>query len=210
MWWELFLDAPDTVRSVGGGGEFHCPTCAARRVYELQVHQVKLSFFFVPFMPWGAKRFRVSCATCRSSFEQDTLRQVVAPGPRQTAALRHALRRVALAFMRASGRDPAERRAFQAAYLELMGEPLSEEALDEELARAQADARPLATHLAAAAADLQEAAREGLLKTALAVSAPSGPLTAADSARLLELGAALKMTAAHVGGVLAGAGPGPG
>jgi hypothetical protein len=200
VWWLLY-PVPAEQSWVTGRGEFLCPNCDARRPYERRAQQVKLDILFLAVIPWGPKSVRVHCTSCKSSFEEDQLRLDL-PGPRHAAALRHALRRVVLEFMRTGGRDLAERRAFQAAHLELTGEPLDDAAVDQELARAAADPRPLAEHLAAAAPHLRDGVKEGLLRAALVAATPGGPLNDAERARLRELGAALQMSSAHVHGVL--------
>lgn len=182
-------------------GEFLCPNCDARRPYERKVHQIKLDILFWPIVPWGPKTIRIHCLECRTSFDETQLRGDL-PGPRHAAALRHALRRAALDFMRAGGRDPAERHALQAAWLEVTGEPLADAAIDEEIARAAGDPRPVAESLASAAPHLREGAKEGILRAAISAAIAGGPLTDDDRTRLRALGAALEMSAAHVRGVL--------
>jgi hypothetical protein len=207
VWW-LWMGPAAESTWVTGRGEFLCPNCDARRLYERRAHQVRMDILFIPVIPFGPKTVLVHCLSCQSSFKEDQLRSDL-PSTRQAAALRHALRRVALRFMRAGGSDPAERRAFQEAYLALTGEAVDEAAIDLEIARATADPRPLAEHLAAAAPHLRDAAKEGLLKAALAVAAPGGPLSEDDRALLAELGAALQMSSAHIHGILLTASPRP-
>jgi tellurite resistance protein len=207
MWW-LLSPVGAECTWVTGRGEFFCPNCDARRKYERRAQQVRLDILFIAVIPWGPKTERVHCLTCQSAFQEDQLRSDL-PSTRHAAALRHALRRTAVQFMRAGGQDPAERQAFQQAHLALTGEPLDDGAVEAEIARAAADPRSLPEHLAAAAPHLRDAAKEGLLKAALAVAAPGGPLSAEERTLLSELGAALQMSAAHVQGILLTAAPPP-
>ena len=203
----LIWGTSEVVR-VTGRGEFLCSNCDARRLYERRTTQVRFNVFFIPLLPWGEKTVLVHCLTCQSAFQEDQLRSDL-PSTRHAAALRHALRRTAVRFMRAGGQDPAERQAFQEAHLALTGEPLADGAVEAEIARAAADPRPLPEHLAAAAPHLRDAAKEGVLRAALAVAAPGGPLSAEERTLLSELGAALQMSAAHVQGILLTAAPPP-
>src|SRR5262245_9185092 len=141
--WLLF--GTTEVDRVTGRGEFSCPNCDARRPYERRTRQAMWDVFFIPVLPLGPKIERIHCLLCQASFDAHLLRSDSA-GARQGAVLRHALRRAAHRFMPSGGRDPAERRAFQAASLELTGVSLDDAAVDAELAQAAADPRPLAAH----------------------------------------------------------------
>ncbi len=189
-------------KSTIGRGEFHCPKCGRRRPYEHERSRTWFDVFFIPLLPLGPRKERVVCTACQATYPTDVL-GYDSRDPRQAAAFRHALRRVAVQFMRSAGGDPAERAAFQEAWLGLTGQALGAEDLESEVARARADPRPLAEHLATIAGLLDDPAREGLVRAAVAVVRASGSLGDPERLRLEETAAALGMSGAHLRGVLA-------
>ena len=182
-------------------GAFHCPDCDTRRAYERSRTRIWFDVFFIPLIPL-TRRIQVVCRTCGTNYPEEMLRSDLR-APRHAAALRHAVRRVALEFMASGGGDPAERAALQESQLDLTGQALDAAEVDQEITRARADPRPLAQHLATLASQIDTAAKEGLLKTALAIARLDGPLSAEERERVAELATALQMSDAHLEGVLA-------
>jgi tellurite resistance protein len=184
-------------------GEFHCPRCDGVRPYAHERIRSWFDVFFIPILPLGSSE-SVKCQACGATYPEDVLGHE-SRDPRRAAAFRHALRRVAAEFM-SDRDDAAERQAVQQALSAATGQDLGAAELEREIGSACADPRPLAQHLATLAGGLGEAEKEALVRTALAVARAKGPLRDAQRARLDELAGALRMSGAHLLGVLAQSG----
>jgi len=191
-----------TVRKRLSEGDFDCPRCGERRPYALLRAQHHAHLYWVPLLKLGPARAYVECQACRAAFapsvldgaalDHDDLRAAVATAT--TAALAAVLR----------GRVASEREVDVAAQAlsAIEGRPSGPEAVAGTLAAEPRDVGRAARGLAHVDPTLTPEAREGLMTAILHVATADGPMTTAQSTAVQTLAGALRVSPAHLKGIM--------
>jgi hypothetical protein len=191
-----------TVRKRLSEGDFDCPRCGARRPYALLRAQHHAHLYWVPLLKLGPPRAYVECQGCRAAFapsvldgaalDQDDLRGAVATAT--TAALAAVLR----------GQVASAREVDLAAQAmsAIQGRPQAQEVVAETLAAEPRDVGRAARGLAHVDRTLTPEAREGLMTAVLHVATADGPMTQAQSTAVQTLAGALRVSPAHLKGIM--------
>jgi uncharacterized tellurite resistance protein B-like protein len=197
------------VTSTLKSGQFHCPKCQGKRLYEHKRVRRFFTLYFIPLFPIKDLGEFVECQTCDQTYKEEVLDYDPEAEKRQTtAAIQHALRRV-MAAMLVLEETPSEasRAVAMRTWQELSGRALTPGELDEQVRAATGDKRPLSAILGAAAPKLNDAGRELLVKAAAEVALADGPLAPRENEVLNEVARALSVSAAHLAGIVSLAGP---
>ncbi|MDK1474332.1 TerB family tellurite resistance protein [Streptomyces sp. 549] len=191
-----------------GDGEFFCPGCGGDRNYERRTGRRRLVVLGLPVLARGSAEPVVACMSCRTAFPATAADQPTTT--RLSAMLRDAVHSVALSMLAAGGTDSRAARDTAVGALREAGYPdAREEQLLALLAALGADSvsvevalhevlTPLVPHLA-------PAGRESLLLLGARIALADGPYQVAEQAALASLGTALRLRAAEVERLLAGA-----
>lgn len=195
------------VTSTKSRGTFYCMTCSAECAYEFKSIRRFFTLYFIPLIPLDSLGEFVECGGCRNTFRPEVLSQ----DPREAqkkwrgdlvAALCVALGRVAGADGALNGAEVAAaiaglRREFNAEE--------SDNLLESKLSRAGIDFPDLSAAMAVAVEGLTDKGKELALQLAgeVARAGSGGELSEPELRAMREIGEALRMTAAHLRGVLA-------
>ncbi len=179
-------------------GVFYCRKCGGDRNYRLRSGRRFITIFFIPLIPLNKVGEHVQCATCKSRYVTDVLREPT------TAQMQSALAdgmRAAVVAMLAAGAPvggPARQRAITA-IREAGLVSYNDEALEADLAKSGGG---LDSVLAGLAAQLRPEAKERYLEEVIRVGMADAPLTTGERIAAEAIAAALGMTQAQALGVI--------
>ncbi|MEU6892081.1 TerB family tellurite resistance protein [Streptomyces sp. NPDC046557] len=207
-----------TTWSTVADGEFFCPGCGGDRNYRRRTGRRRFAVLGVPLLPRGSAGPVVECQACKERFDTDVLDHLTTT--RFSAMLRDAVHTVTLAVLAAGG--TASRSALEAAVSAVRGAGFQDcteeqlEALVDALATDEGRLglydgpeccgaalsielhealEPLAPHLAGPG-------RASLLLQGARIALADGPYIPAEREVLATVGAALRMGADEVTGLL--------
>lgn len=207
-----------TTWSTVADGEFFCPGCGGDRNYRRRTGRRRFAVLGVPLLPRGTAGPVVECQACKERFDTDVLDHLTTT--RFSAMLRDAVHTVTLAVLAAGG--TASRSALEAAVTAVRGAGFQDcteeqlEALVDALATDEGRLglydgpeccgaalsielhealEPLAPHLAGPG-------RASLLLQGARIALADGPYIPAEREVLATVGAALRMGADEVTGLL--------
>jgi tellurite resistance protein len=177
-------------------GDFNCPSCNTRRPY---VHKRVRRFFtlyFIPLIPLDTVGEYVECQHCHGTYKPGVLTyDPAASEDAVEAEFRAVVKRVMVLMMLADGAiDDEEVSTIRAIYAKLASAELTKEDVEREVEAARSDGRALRPFLASAAATLNDAGKEVVVKAAYYVASADGTIAVEERNLLTELAAALEMS----------------
>ncbi len=188
-----------------GSGDFACPQCRTTRPYVYRTVRRFFTLYFIPVIPLDKLGEYVECQGCRGTFRPDVL-NYDPQTERNKARVEFAqsVKRVTILTALADGDlEETEEEAIRAVYQGLSGEDLEPGDLQSEVTMArQAGATP-ASFAGGMADNLNEHAKEVVMKAALRVALADGPLNVEEEQAIDDLAAGLNMTQAHYRGIMA-------
>jgi DnaJ-domain-containing protein 1 len=181
--------------SVGGMGQFHCPSCGESAYRHKKVRRW-FTLFFIPVIPLDLAGEYVECGKCYGTYELAVLSYDPAAEAAQFEAAFHiAIRRTMVKMCLADGVvDPEEVATIREIYSKIAGVELSEDDVREEIAEAMTDTRSVQQYLQAGIGMFNLHAKELILKAAFFVAAADGEFQEEEQKLLNNIGAALQMT----------------
>jgi hypothetical protein len=179
-------------------GLFYCRKCGGDRDYRHRAGRRYFSLFFIPVIPLNQTGEHVQCMTCKTRYVTDVLQLPTAA--QMQAALPTGVRALICVMLGAgdAANTAARRRAIEMA-VGAGAEGYDDAALDADLARSRAAARPA---IATLGAQLRPEAREWYLAELVRIAMADGPLTGAQRAAAEAVAAELGMTRAQATGVI--------
>ena len=187
-----------------GSGRFHCPRCHEDREYELSVTVDQPAFFGIALGPGKETARKVVCRECMTRFDPEILfSDAERFAHRVEAALRQGLRGLIVRMVLEDGRIAPEERAVVArVYEELLGSPLSDDALDAEIEAAEKDRRVAGEFAQDMAGFLDPAEKATVLRAAFRVAKADRDYDPRERHLLAEIGAGLEMSPESIRAVL--------
>jgi len=184
-------------------GVFYCRKCGGDRNYRLRSGRRFITVFFIPLIPLNQVGEHVQCATCKTRYVTDVVREPT------TAQMQSALAdgmRAAVVAMLAAGAPvggPARQRAITA-IRDAGVENYDDAALAADLARpaGPAGSASLDEALTGLATQLRPEAKERHLEVVIRVGMADAPLTSSERIAAEAIASALGMTQAQALGVI--------
>ena len=179
-------------------GLFYCRKCGGDRDYRHRAGRRYFTLFFIPVIPLNQTGEHVQCLTCKTRYVTDVLQLPTAA--QMQAALPTGVRALICVMLSAgdAANTAARRRAIEMA-VGAGAEGYDDAALDADLARPRAAARPA---IATLGAQLRPEAREWYLAELVRIAMADGPLSGAQRAAAEAVAAELGMTRAQATGVI--------
>lgn len=190
------------VRTRLSEGEFDCPRCGTRRPYALLRAQHHAHLYWVPLLKLGPPRAYVECQGCRAALAPSVLDGVAQDRDDLRGAVATATTAALAAVLRGQVASLREVDLAAQALSAIEGRPLTPEAVAETLAAEARDVARAARGLAHVDPTLTPEAREGLMTAVLHVATADGPMTQAQAAAVQTLAGALRVSAAHLKGIM--------
>jgi uncharacterized tellurite resistance protein B-like protein len=186
------------------GGEFYCPSCETRCEYSLVQVTQTFSLFFVPVLPLGDLAEYVECQACDGTFKPEVLNYDPQDEQRAIVAeYQRAIRRVTVQMMLADGTLPEEAEPFiRSTYSDLCGIQLEHDAIAETISEIESDQVGLNESLRDLSASLNDHGKESVMQAAFSIATADFKIAPSEIELLKEIGSALRMTPAHVEGVI--------
>ncbi len=191
-----------TVRKRLSEGEFDCPRCGARRPYALLRAQHHAHLYWVPLLKLGPPTAYVECQGCRAAFAPSVLNGAAQDQDDLRAAVATATAAALAAVLRGPVASEREVDLAAQALSAIQGRPLAPGAAAATLAAETRDALRAARGLAHVDPTLTPEAREGLMTAVLHVATADGTMTSAQSAAVQTLAGALRVSPAHLKGIM--------
>lgn len=189
-----------------GEGEFHCPDCEQPRPYKQKRVRRFFTLYFIPLIPLDLCGEYVECSGCGSTYKPSVLDykpQSSAPGPREEAAFRVAMRRVLVLMMLADGKvEDSEVDTILGVLGGLEKRVVSRDEIDAEIRAAQAQPSDIEGYCKTMQGTLNDAGKEMVIRAAYHVANADGDFASAEKETLARMASALGMTRAHFAGVL--------
>jgi tellurite resistance protein len=181
--------------SVGGMGQFHCPSCG-QSAYQHKKVRRWFTFFFIPMIPLDLAGEYVECGKCFGTYDLEILSYDPAAEQAEFEAVFHtAIRRTMVKMCLADGVvDPEEVTVIREIYAKLAGVEISEEDVREEIAEAMTDTRTVQQYLKDGIGMFNLHAKELIVKAAFFVAAADGEFQVEEQKLLNNIGAALQMS----------------
>jgi hypothetical protein len=199
-----------------GRGTFHCPGCGTSRTYSHQKVQRWITLYFIPVLPLDELARYLHCDGCGKQWDQELRsRKAVAMSVEQVEReLRRALRRAIAAVIlskpgRMDGRpprahdDPTAIDAGTRAYHRALGVPLAGADLVREIDELSSTGTDITRYLEGVGAYLTSGLRETVATAACEVALHDGAANPAELAAVQQVAAALGLTDAELGSVMA-------
>ncbi len=191
-----------TVRKRLSEGEFDCPRCGTRRPYALLRAQHHAHLYWVPLLKLGPARAYVECQGCRAAFAPSVLGGATQDQDELRAAVATATVAALAAVLRGPVASAREVDLAAQAMSAIHGRPLEPGAAAAALAAESRDPLRAARGLAHVDPTLTPEAREGLMAAILHVATADGPMTSAQAAAVQALASALRLSPAHLKGIM--------
>ncbi len=185
-------------------GEFYCPSCETRCKYSWVRVARTFSLFFVPVLPLGDVAEYVECQACGGTFKPEVLNYDPQDEHRAfVAEYQRAIRRVTVQMMLADGTLPEEAEPLiRYTYSDVCGIQLEHDAIAETTSEIESDQVGLNESLRNLSASLNDRGKESVMEEAFAISTADLKIASSEIELLKEIGDALRMTPAHVEGVI--------
>jgi tellurite resistance protein len=192
------------VTYTAGSGDFHCPSCDAKRAYVHKRCRRFFTLYFIPIIPLDVLGEYVECQECKDTYKPEVLSYDPTQGRKEfEAEFQAAVKRVMVLMMLADGRiDEEEIETIRLVYGKLASREIERAEIDREVDVAKKEGRSLRQYLSSVVGNLNDPGKEMVVKTAFFVAAADGKITEEETALMAELAAALEMTPAHFKGVV--------
>lgn len=195
-----------TINSTAGAGVFHCPRCSMQRPYKHKNAKRFFTLYFIPLIPIGSAGEFIECGACAGTYGVEVLSyDPVAERSAIMADVRRSLVLVMLATRRTEAAHVSELRSICA---DLLGDPVSEEQIWEDLRLAKEVNAQLIPYVRQQLGELNDRGKEVFLEAAGRLIASGGGIREEDKDVVRQLTTALGVSAATIRGLLPGP-PGP-
>ena len=186
-------------------GIFHCPGCNSKQDFRHRSVRRFFHLYFIPLIPLNKLGEYVECRTCKSTYAPAVKSyDPEAIAKQLEAEYEIAIKAVMVHILLADGViDDAEVDSVTEIYEKLTGVRLGIRAVHDEIARVKSSGEQLSSYLRNLQGRLNDSGKENVLKSALMVALADGEFHEDERAMLVEIGADLGMTKAHVQGVIA-------
>ena len=190
----------------GESGDFHCPQCGPHNTYKIKKVRRFFTLYFIPIIPLDLLGEYLECSTCQGTFKTEVKDYDPSQYQQQLQSVYMiGMKQAMICMLLADGViDDDEVHAVQQVFEELSGVQVTEEDLREEIAGIQRQGEDAIEILAAIADELNDSGKEKVLMSAYRIAASDGNVDDSEIAYIYKLGGAMKMSEAHIKGVLAG------
>ncbi len=189
-----------------GEGQFHCPDCDQMRPYKQKRVRRFFTLYFIPLIPLDLVGEYVECSGCGSSYKPAVLDykpESSAPGPREEAAFRVAMRRVLVLMMLADGKvEESEVGTILGVLGGLEKRVVTRDEIDAEIRAAQAQPGDIEGYCKTMQGVLNDAGKEMVIRAAYQVANADGDFASAEKETLARIAGALGMSKSQFAGVL--------
>jgi len=164
----------------------------------------RFSLFFVPVLPLGDLAEYVECQACGGTFKPEILNYEPQDEQRAfVAEYQRAILRVTVQMLLADGTLPEEAEPFiRHTYSNVSGTQLKHDAIAETISEIKSDQVGLNEILRNLSASLNDLGKESVMQAAFSVATADFQIAPSEIELLKEIGDALRMTPAHVEGVI--------
>lgn len=187
-------------------GEFHCPECRALRAYRLRRRQRFFHVFWIPLIPVGEQTEFVECLTCGATFAPSVLEGSAEAAAEEEAfweMFREGLRLIVIHMIAADGVIEDDEIELGRKILSHMSEiELSSAEIRQQAEQLAVSQRDALTVLAAFGTACPPGVKEHLVRAALLLAAVDGEIAEGEAALVMQVGAALGLTDAHMRGLI--------
>ena len=186
-------------------GTFHCPQCASQSGYRQRRVRRFFTLYFIPVIPLDKLGEYIECDNCAGTFTEGVLNYDPNAQDRMIEAAYHsACKRVMVLMMLADGIiDDDEIQAIQGIYEAIVGRPVSESEVREEIRQAQSDGLSVSEYTANLVGVLNTSGKEFIIKAAHGVAMADDIMAPEERMLMDEIADALELTKAHYRGLLA-------
>jgi hypothetical protein len=187
----------------GEQGQFNCPNCGVRRLYQRKKLQRFFTLYFIPLIPLKVLQESIECQVCKEAYTPAVLTyDPVVAREEQRRALSDAFRPILLHFASlAARRDRDFLRHVAKLFAGFEGGEIGPDEVAQGLDPPRLNVEP---EIARIRPMLSEPGRENVVKAALDAATSDGELSQTKREALSQLAAGLGMTPTHLQGVLAG------
>jgi len=184
-------------------GTFVCPECGKSN-YKLKRVRRFFTLYFIPVIPLNKLGEYVECQSCSNTFNERALEWNPEENQRALEAeYSIACKRVMLKTALADGEvDENEIDEITRLFSDIANLQVDRGDIAAELEAAKADKRTVREYVKSLVGSLNEHGKERVLTAALKVAISDGIFAKEEKALIQDLGEALQMSKAHVGGVL--------
>ncbi len=185
-------------------GQFHCPRCVEKKPYAHRRVRRFFSLYFIPVIPLNLLGEYIECGRCKATYEMEVLDyDPEAVDAEIEAQFERAVKRTMVMMMVADGVvDAEEIKTIREVYGSVAGRELSEQAIHDEIKKAERSDKSLTDQLGELAGNLNSEGKELVIRAAFFVALADGEFHDEERALLTDIGAALQMTPAHVRGTI--------
>jgi tellurite resistance protein len=183
-------------------GQFTCPYCHQSPFRHRQVRRF-FHLYFIPLIPLATDGEYVECGMCSGTYDVRILDVATAQDAEQfEARFAVAVRRVMALITAADGVvDPAEIAMMASLYDGLVGKPISEAELREEVDFVRTEGLEVRDYLEEVAGELNGQGKEAVVRAAIGVAMADGEFDDAEHDLVVDVGRALGLTKAHFRGI---------
>ena len=193
------------VTTSGERGDFHCPQCGPHNPYTIKTVRRFFTLYFIPIIPLDRLGEYLECSTCQGTFETEVRDYDPSQYQQQLQSVYMvAMKQAMICMLLADGViDDEEVKAVQQIFEELSGVQVTELDLREEIAGIQRQGEDAVEILSAIGDELNDSGKEKVLLSAYRIAASDGNVDQSEVDYIYKLGAAMRMSQAHIKGVLA-------
>ena len=193
------------VMSVLRNGEFNCPNCNDRRVYEHKEAKKFFTLYFIPIFPMETLGTFIECRQCSNQYNEKVLQYAPAPSREE---MHQAYRNAVIQAMMASAQidGPATDGRFLALTHQLenfLGSRLEQEEITKLMPSLGTDSAAAVSVLGRIAENLTDSGKEKIFESVYSITAADGGLSEAARQFVRDIGRALGFSDAHFGGLMA-------
>jgi tellurite resistance protein len=192
------------VTSTSDRGEFFCPSCNSNQPFARKRIRRFFTLYFIPLIPLDNLSEYIECQSCEDTFKENVLDY----NPEESAAkidaeYRIAIRRVMALITLADGVvDDAEIENMISINEQVTGQTISAKDMRDEVNAAQHESLSLTDTIAHVEPFLNNHGKELVVKAAYLVAMADGVFQDEEQKLLIEIGAGLNLTSAHLKGIL--------
>ena len=186
-----------------GSGSFYCPYCYESPYRHREVRRF-FHLYFIPLIPLSTDGEYVECETCAGTYNTG----ILSVNPEQAAQdfeaqFAIAIRCVMAKITAADGVvDDSEIEMMAVIYENLVGQPISEAELREEVRMVREESFGIHAYLADVAPELNDEGKEAVVRGALSVAMADGEFDDSEHDMILDMAQALELSQAHYRGIV--------
>jgi uncharacterized tellurite resistance protein B-like protein len=199
----MIIFGTKSVTRTVGNGNFYCPYCYEAPYRHREVRRF-FHLYFIPLIPLSTDGEYVECETCAGTYNVG----ILGVNPEQAAQdfeakFAVAVRCVMAKVTAADGVvDDAEISMMAVIYENLVGQPITEAELREEVNLVQQEDFGIHAYLADVAHELNDQGKEAVVRGALSVAMADGDFDDSEHDMILEMARALELSQAHYRGIV--------